>query len=73
LEPGFEDEGALVTVRAREGIGAGEGAEEFVPGLWRDGFGGRVDAEEKAHPCDTGPTVAIGQDAIVPDLDEAAG
>ena len=33
MEPGFEDEGPLVTIRALEWIGAGEGFEEFRPGL----------------------------------------
>ena len=63
MEPGFEDEGALVTVRAREGICAGEGAKDLVPGLGRDRLGLRVDAEEKTHACDTATAVAVGQDA----------
>ena len=33
LEMRFEDEGALVAVRTLEWIGAGEGFEEFRPGL----------------------------------------
>ena len=63
MEPGFEDEGPLVTVGAREGIGAGEGAEEFVPGLGGARLRFRVDAEEETHLCDTGASVAVGQDA----------
>ena len=73
MEPGFEDEGSLVAVRTLEWIGAGEVAEEFVPGLGCARFRLRMYAEEKTRPCDTGPAVAVGQDAIMPDLDEASG
>ena len=30
-----------------------------------------MDAQQKAHPGDTGPTVSVGEDPIMPDLDEA--
>ena len=73
MEPGFEDEGPLVAVRALEWIGAGDGFEKFRPRLrlLRSRIWG--DEQKKPGPCDAGLSVAVGQDTIMADFDEAAG
>jgi len=73
LEPGFEEEGALGAIGTLEWIGAGKGLEQLVPGLWSRRLGLLMDKKENPSAGDAVFPVAVGEDAVMSDLDKARG